>query len=345
MNKTKQFGIIAAIAAMISLVPCASAQEYAGAKEGFHLAYDAGAEVVSSYIWRGQYNGALSFQPDLSVGWDSKYTSFRVGTWWSLGASDWKFTKKWKEGGDYNPNTYFIPEFDLYANINILGITAGFTHYYYFGNSNYFSGGEINKVMAAGNTSQTEVSVGYDFKTLLGIPLKVSWNMMVSGADGYLKNPEVITEDEEGNPMDVEDWYIDGTYKRAYSSYIEIAYTHTFEAIGLSLTGTFGFSPWKSMYTDMNWLEVKFDRDGNVVYDSEGKPVIIDNGKSWAINNLAIRIEKEWEIGDKCSLNLFAVGSLNTCNCLKKYTVIDGAGDDKLYKQKLNGCIGLGVWF
>ncbi len=32
------------------------------------FAYDAGAEVVSAYIWRGQYNGGLSLQPDLEVG-------------------------------------------------------------------------------------------------------------------------------------------------------------------------------------------------------------------------------------------------------------------------------------
>ena len=32
------------------------------------FAYEAGAEVVSAYIWRGQYNGGLSFQPTASVG-------------------------------------------------------------------------------------------------------------------------------------------------------------------------------------------------------------------------------------------------------------------------------------
>ena len=29
--------------------------------------YEAGAEVVSSYIWRGLYNGGLSLQPSVSV--------------------------------------------------------------------------------------------------------------------------------------------------------------------------------------------------------------------------------------------------------------------------------------
>ena len=31
------------------------------AKAEVNFAYEAGAEVVSSYLWRGQYNGGLSF--------------------------------------------------------------------------------------------------------------------------------------------------------------------------------------------------------------------------------------------------------------------------------------------
>ena len=40
------------------------------AKAEVEFAYDAGAELVSSYIWRGQYNGGLSLQPDLEIGYD-----------------------------------------------------------------------------------------------------------------------------------------------------------------------------------------------------------------------------------------------------------------------------------
>lgn len=45
---------------------------------GVHFAYDAGAELVSAYIWRGQYNGGLSFQPDLEIGYDGDISSAPV---------------------------------------------------------------------------------------------------------------------------------------------------------------------------------------------------------------------------------------------------------------------------
>ena len=34
------------------------------AKAEVEFAYEAGAELVSAYIWRGQYNGGLSLQPE-----------------------------------------------------------------------------------------------------------------------------------------------------------------------------------------------------------------------------------------------------------------------------------------
>ena len=48
----------AMVAAMMAAVSSAKAQL-------FEFTYDAGFEAVSSYIWRGMYNGGLSFQPDL----------------------------------------------------------------------------------------------------------------------------------------------------------------------------------------------------------------------------------------------------------------------------------------
>ena len=49
------------------------------AKAEVEFAYDAGAEIVSSYIWRGQYTGGLSLQPDLEIGYDGEHTSLRAG--------------------------------------------------------------------------------------------------------------------------------------------------------------------------------------------------------------------------------------------------------------------------
>lgn len=322
MKQFRSFLLVLATAAC-------SLPTYAQEAESFSFAYDAGAEVVSTYLWRGQYNGGLSFQPDLAVGWDSDHTSFRFGTWWSLGASDWQFRRGSGKTDDYNPNTYFIPELDIYANLNVWGVTLGFTHYYYFGGSDFFSAGNICRVKEKGHTSQTEVSLGYDFSTLLEIPLYITWNTMISGDDGYLKHPFVNDDGE-----------IEGTWKRAFSSYLEIGYTHTWDEIGLSLGGAIGLSPWKSMYTDMDWLDYEEmeDEQGNISYK------IVDDSHRCALNNITVRLEKEWDL-DVCSLSIFGVGMLNTCNLNRETAIVHAAGDDKLYVQKLNGAVGMSVWF
>ena len=77
--------VLVLAAAMMAVVMSAKAE--------VEFAYDAGAEVVSAYIWRGMYNGGLSFQPDLEVGYDGEHTSFRAGVWANIGASDWGFRK------------------------------------------------------------------------------------------------------------------------------------------------------------------------------------------------------------------------------------------------------------
>lgn len=249
------------------------------------FAYDAGAELVSAYLWRGQYNGGLSFQPDVEVGYDGEHTSLRVGAWASLGATDWKFQTGLDKEDEYNPNTYFLPELDVMANFNFYGAQVGMTHYQYF-------------VPEAKDNYQLEITAGYNFDDLLGVPLHITWNTIVAG-DDYNVND-------------------DGEEKRAYSSYLEIGYDHTFESVGLTLSGAIGMSPWTSDF-----------------YYNEGFKVV----------NLSLRLEKEWEFG-VCSLTLFAQGSLNPSldnDQTKPY--VNLAGDDKLCEQPLNGAIGIGVWF
>ncbi|MBR6018526.1 MAG: hypothetical protein IK073_07895 [Paludibacteraceae bacterium] len=249
------------------------------------FAYDAGFDLVSTYVWRGQYNGALSFQPTLAVGfnsWDEKI-QFRVGAWGSVGASDYKFEK----GG-----TYFVPEVDVYATLNILGLTLGATHYYYFDGTPYFSG--LND---AGG-SQTEVTFGYDLGTFTPVNLYFSWNTMVAGADANLSG------------------------KRAYSTYIELGYRQELP-LDMSLDFQVGMTPWRGMYTD---------------YDNGWK-----NG--FALTNVAVRFNKEWQL-EHATLDLYAQASVNPYDINKNNVYIWDTGDNKVGgQQKLNGVIGLGVWF
>ena len=71
----------------------------------------------------------------------------------------------------------------------------------------------------------------------------------------------------------------------------------------------------------------------------------------FAVVSVSAKIDKEWEF-DKFSLNLFAQGSINPNGLVSdpnnpEYNLLlwKAAGDDKLYTQRLNGVIGLGIWF
>ena len=111
--------------------------------------------------------------------------------------------------------------------------------------------------------------------------------------------------------------------RQAFSTYIELGYDYTWEDLGLTLGGQLGISPWESP-----------------IYGNE----------KFAVTNLSLKINKEWEF-EHLTLDLFAQGSLNPDGMVTDkndplYNVyIDAAGDDKLYNQKLNGTIGVGIWF
>ena len=277
---------------------------------GVHFAYDAGAELVSAYIWRGQYNGGLSFQPDLEIGYDGDISSFRAGVWGNIGASDWKFVKGREtyldaDDVEIDPNTRFMPELDVMLRFSIVGASIGLNHYYYCDGSNFLSWKKDKELIAfdeEGNpyvttTSTTEIWIGYSFEHLLGVNAYVNWYTTIAGND--------FKENSNGDLV------------RAWSSYLELGYDYTFEDWGLTVGAQVGFSPMKS------------DLYGN---------------NKFALTNITARIDKEWDL-DVCSLDLFAVGSINPNGINKNNAYIKGSGDEKLYNQKLNGAIGLGIWF
>ena len=284
------------------LVLCAAVMAVVlSAKAEVEFAYEAGAELVSAYIWRGQYNGGLSFQPEGLVGFDANdgAIQFRAGVWATVGASDWKFQKGLNSlDPDYNPNTYFVPEVDFIASISAYGASLGYNAYYYCND---------------GCDHTSELWVGYNFGHFFGeyAGAYVNWYTTVGGG-GDLK--------AETDPAKI---LAGQTERQAYSTYIELGYDYTFEDLGLTIGAQVGLSPWESP--------------------------IYGNDK-FACTNVSLKIDKEWEF-DKCSLNLFASGSINpdgwvTDKSDADYNVfINKAGDAKLYNQKLNGFIGLGIWF
>lgn len=259
------------------------------AKAEVEFAYEAGAELVSAYLWRGQYNGGLSLQPEGLVGFDALdgAIEFRGGVWANIGASDWKFKKDLptyldpESGDEIDPNTRFMPEVDFMASVKAYGASIGYNAYYYCND---------------GSDHTSELWVGYNFDHFFGVGAYINWYTMIAGG---------------GDVNSV-------TGRPDFSSYIELGYDYTFEDLGLTLGAQVGMSPWQSE---------------NIYYNDK-----------FAVVNIALNIHKEWEVGP-CTLDLFATGSLNPNGLDKENVYINGSGDEKLYCQKLNGSIGLGVWF
>lgn len=120
-----------------------------------------GADVVSSYIWRGQELGGFSVQPSVTFTWTKPAISF--GVW----ASAELFEKS---------NAANMTEFDLSLSWNpIESLTIGLTDYYLSGNS-YFSGWTWN----AAATHNLEAQLAYDFG-----PVALSWNTCLTGPDHH----------------------------------------------------------------------------------------------------------------------------------------------------------------
>lgn len=264
------------------------------AKAEVEFAYDAGAEIVSAYIWRGQYNGGLSFQPDLEIGFNAMDDAieFRAGVWANIGASDWGFRKNLPYDDDYNPNTYFVPEVDFMAHVTAYGASLGYNAYYYCND---------------GSDHTSELWFGYNFSHFFGekAGAYINWYTTVGGG-GDLKPETDLKQIAQGQ-----------LERQAFSTYIELGYDYTFEGIGLTLGAQIGLSPWESP-----------------IYGNE----------KFACTNLSLKVDKEWEF-EHVTLDVFALGSLNPDGINKENVFIKGSGDDKLYNQKLNGVIGLGIWF
>jgi hypothetical protein len=114
----------------------------------------AGGDIVSSYIWRGQYLGGVSIQPGASV----SVSGFSLTAWGSVGFD--------------NLDT---KEFDFTLGYSAGKFSAAITDYWFTvtgDEANYFDYG------AHTTTHIFEATLGYDFG-----PVAVVWNTNFSGSD------------------------------------------------------------------------------------------------------------------------------------------------------------------
>ncbi|MDR0953921.1 MAG: hypothetical protein LBM20_00880 [Rikenellaceae bacterium] len=110
-----------------------------------------GADLVSSYVWRGVYQTGVSFQPGMSLDWKG----FSVGAW---GSTDFDSFK----------------EFDLSLGYSIGGLSLGVTDYWWSGQgAPYFA--------HPGSSHLIEGTVAYTFGE--SFPLTASWSTFFAGAD------------------------------------------------------------------------------------------------------------------------------------------------------------------
>lgn len=116
-----------------------------------------GAEIVSSYVWRGSYNAGASFQPALAA----SIKGFTLGAWGSV-----DFTGQGHK------------EVDLSVGYSIKGFTVGITDYWWQGEGamDYFH------YAPASTGHRFEANLAYQLP-FEKFPLTVSWNTMFAGAD------------------------------------------------------------------------------------------------------------------------------------------------------------------
>ena len=188
-------------------------QAYAedNAKSELGLTLDVGADVVSSYLWRGQNLGGISIQPSVTLGWKGLYLS----GWANIGADNWTFE-------DLNP------ELDITIGYDDFGFQVDLTHLYYFGGDPYFGKGGF-KAQEQTTGSTMEAHVGFHLGDIVeNVPLSLDWYTTIFGNDCYLNDA--------------------GEWQRAWSTYVEVGYQFDI-LLGITLDARVGFTPWRGMYS------------------------------------------------------------------------------------------------
>lgn len=208
----KSLFIIALALIGVSACPCLAYAEKANDNSS-NFYYEAGAEVVSSYLWRGFNLGGLSIQPSVTIGWNGIY----VCGWANIGADNWTFE---------NLN----PELDITIGYDNYGVQLDLTHLYYFYGDPFFPKGGFKAIPEEESSSSMEVHIGFHLGDIIeSVPLSIDWYTTIYGADSYINEQ--------------------GEWQRAWSSYLEVGYDFNLP-LGLVLGARLGIVPWRSSYTD-----------------------------------------------------------------------------------------------
>jgi len=194
--------IMAALLVSILVIPCFAQTEDAGQNEkgsSNPVQFNAGADLVSRYIWRGKdYGNSPAIQPNLSF----SYTGLKIGIWGS-----YCFV--------YRENSGNYAEFDPYISYTWKWFTLGVTDYFYPNgitpneNNHYFN----YNSRTTGHTFEGSLTFTGPEK----FPLQVLAGTLFYGADKGKDSTGV---------------YGLGT-KNNYSTYVEVSYSFQVKGIGV----------------------------------------------------------------------------------------------------------------
>lgn len=155
MKKVSLFAAFVGVSMVIALPVRAEEPEPA-------VSLSVGADVVSSYIWRGQELGGFSVQPSATLTFNKANVSLGV----------WASAELFERTTAVN-----MTEFDITLAWNpVSAFSLTLCDYYLSGNS-YFSGWRWN----AQGSHNLELQLAYDFG-----PLALSWNTCLAGPDHHL---------------------------------------------------------------------------------------------------------------------------------------------------------------
>jgi hypothetical protein len=179
----------------LCVLPCAAwAQESASSEGG--ATFSVGADVVSSYVWRGAYQSGLSVQPSLGV----ELAGVSLSSWGSVDAV----------GG--------FKEVDFSLGYSIAGLSLAVTDYWWSGEGaySYFSKHSYDDADPDKKVSDHlfEGTLAYTLP-VEKFPLTLSWSTFFAG-----------------NDFKADD---DGKLTRAFSTYIEASLPFTVKDVALDV--------------------------------------------------------------------------------------------------------------
>jgi Bacterial protein of unknown function (Gcw_chp) len=173
--------------------------------------FSAAVDVVYPYLWRGvkYYGDRIAFQPYINYQATEKLT---IGVWGSTNFSE--------AANAYN-------EFDWSVTYAVNSFTKVTLSDYYWpatlDNAAQIGGSRANYFNYSATAAQTlDLQLVFNF-TEKGVPLDFTWSTLVGGAD--YKNMEFDTNGD----------YIEGSGKKAFSSYAEIGYTLSPKSLGVDI--------------------------------------------------------------------------------------------------------------